>query len=323
MNKTKLALVYGGKSQEHTISIMSAKQVQDNINKEKYDVRYFAIDVNGVMFETEGVLFEEQIDHKKEFSFEELSKLKEFDVVFPILHGPFGEDGKIQGLLDTLDIKYVGENQYVSSLCMDKDILKRVLKYSGIDVVDWTMLRKGEDYKNETRNYPLFVKPARLGSSIGITKVKKSKDFKLAFSEAFLNDDKLIIEEAIKGRELEIAFLNGRVSTVGEVLPSQEYYDYEAKYFDDGKSKIIIPANIDKNIEEQIKSIALKIAYIVGIKSISRLDFFLSENQNLYLNEVNTMPGFTEFSMYAMLFEKEGLTKEKIIDMLIEKALEV
>ncbi len=323
MNKKKVAIMFGGKCAEHTISIMSAREVDGIIDREKYDVYYLGIDQSGRIRELEEIGEEEVLvfaDDEPLLPLQELELLNEIDVVLPILHGTYGEDGRIQGLLETIGVDYIGERILSSALCMDKDLLKKVLDREGIKVAKWDTLYKGEEYDMSEVDYPVFVKPARQGSSIGVTKVKRKKQFQLAIDEAFRSDSKIIIEENINGREIECAVMGDFISGIGEIVSSHEFYDYEAKYFDGGKSLVEVPADLDEETVERIRDIVAKVVKIVGIKHMSRIDFFLTEEGDIYLNEINTMPGFTPISMYPMLLEEKGYSRSEIMDILIDKA---
>lgn len=318
-----MVLLFGGKSAEHTVSIMGAKNIYNEL-KDDFDIELVAIDINGKMREIEEIPsdeFIEFLDDEPNIPDVEIDILNEADIVFPLLHGSFGEDGRIQGLLEMMGVPFVGEKVFSSAIAIDKDFTKRVLQTGGIPVVPWKTVYQRE-YDPEGTMYPVFVKPARQGSSIGITKVKREKQFDLAIKEALNNDDKLIIEEYIRGRELECSILGERVSGVGEVIPSHEFYDYEAKYFDDGKSVVQIPAQISDQTKAEIQRLTKEIKRLLGIKAISRVDFFLDENETIYLNEVNTMPGFTQYSMYAGLWKNEGVSFKELLLELVRLAME-
>ncbi len=323
MNKKKVAIMFGGKCAEHTISIMSAREVDAIVDRNKYDVYYLGIDQSGKIREVDEIGDDEVLEFSDDeplLPAQELELLNDMDVVLPILHGTYGEDGRIQGLLETIGVNYIGERILSSALCMDKDLLKKVLAYEGVLVADWDTLYKGDEYDMSDTQYPVFVKPARQGSSIGVTKVKRKKQFQLAIDEAFRSDDKILIEKNVNGREIECAVMGDFISGIGEIMASHEFYDYEAKYFDGGKSLVEVPADLDEETVEKIRSIVAKIVKIVGIKHMSRVDFFLTEEGDVYLNEINTMPGFTPISMYPVLLEEKGYSRSEIIDILIDKA---
>lgn len=322
MNK-RVIILFGGKSPEHEVSIMGARKIFKELSNSNFDLFLVGIDKKGKFRYLKEIPKEDSCDFEgiNIIDIETLELLKSADIVIPILHGPFGEDGKIQGFLDTLDINYIGCNCIQSSLIMDKDFTKTILKANSIPVVDWIIIKKGEDIPN-IEEYPVFVKPSNQGSSIGINKARNKKELLDSIKEAFKYDKKILIEKAINAREIECAILGDLVSGVGEVIPSNDFYDYNAKYFDDGKSRIIIPANIGNSISEKIREYTKKIAAIFDINTISRVDFFLEENGNIYLNEINTMPGHTDFSMYSLLFNEMGITSENILKKLISIAEE-
>ncbi len=323
--KKKVAILFGGKCAEHSISIMSAIEI-DKILKSTndYEIHYLGIGIdNAKIRQLDSIPLEETlsfVDNEPILTSKELEVLYDVDVVLPVLHGNYGEDGRLQGFLDILGVKYIGEGVLSSAICMDKDITKRILRDSGIKVVPWTTLYKDKEYNLEDLEYPVFVKPASQGSSIGITKVKRKKQLDLAIKEAFISCDKVLIEKNINGREIECAVFNDVITEVGEVVASHEFYDYEAKYFDDGKSLVKVPTDLEQNIVEKIRDIVKQIVEKIGIQSISRVDFFVTDENEIYLNEINTFPGFTKYSMYPKLVEQKGYTRSQLLDALIKKA---
>lgn len=335
MNKINIALIFGGQSEEHEISVMTAREIVKAIDKDKYSISLFGIDREGYWKAVDTIeddLKTLEIEHKEvRISGSVIEILqKDIDVVFPLLHGPFGEDGRIQGLFDMINIPYVGCNLISSALCMDKDYTKKILSIIGIAVTKSITIFKNREYDLDViakkLGFPMFVKPANLGSSVGISKVKIKEDLLSSIESAFKYDSKVIVEEGIDAREIECAVLgntNPIVSTVGEIVPSHEFYDYEAKYFDDGKSKLIIPADLTVEIKQKIQEYA-KSAYIeLGCRGLSRVDFFLERGTNkIYLNEINTMPGFTPFSMYPLLWKDSGIQYADLIDRLIQFGIE-
>lgn len=348
-DKLKLGVIFGGKSEEHVVSIMSAQSILKHVNKEKFLVYPIGICRNGTWIYLEEV-FEavnqnkvDEIDfgklmetHQNQSSKDALAMLMgELDVVFPVLHGPYGEDGTIQGLFEMMDIPYVGADVKASALCMDKVYSKQLLKAVGIPVVDSLHIMKhqyqeGHDlFINEIDQYltyPMFVKPANLGSSVGISKVKEKAGLHAAIMDALKYDSKVLVEKGIDCREVECAILGNempKASVVGEILPSHEFYDFEAKYFDDGHSKMVIPAPVSETIEAKIQEMAIKAYQTLGISGLSRIDFFVDkESQAIYLNEINTLPGFTQYSMYPLLWAESGIAYPDLIERLIELAFE-
>jgi D-alanine-D-alanine ligase len=305
--KLKIGVLFGGKSAEHEVSLASAKNIINALDKTKYEVVPIKITKNG------------------QFNF---SLIKKVDVVFPVLHGPFGEDGSIQGLLKLSDVPYVGAGVLGSAVGMDKDFMKRLFKEAGIPIGKFITIKIGESISfNKIRKdlgLPLFIKPANMGSSVGVSKVKSELDFKKAVNEAFKYDSKIIAEENISGREIECAVLGNETpmaSIVGEIIANQEFYSYDAKYVDDGYI-IEIPARLEKKTAKKIQELAIKVFQVLGCEGIGRVDFFLKKNGAVIVNEINTIPGFTNISMYPKLWEKSGLPQTKLLDRLIDLAIE-
>lgn len=304
----KVLLIYGGNSTEHEISCISAKSIINNIDKNKYIL--------------ESVLITQSnnwISSNKEIT-NIIDYLKSFDVVFPITHGNNGEDGKLQGMLDLFNIKYVGSKCGPSYICMDKARTKEILSNYNIPQVPYQIYTK--DFKLNIE-YPVIIKPANGGSSIGIQIANNKKEFKKAIKNALLYDKKIIVEKFIKAQELECAILEDKnliISEVGEVISANNFYDYEAKY-ENKESKTMIPANIPDKVNKQIKKFAKEIFEILELSDFSRIDFFYdSINDKIYLNEINTIPGFTEISMYPKLIMNENYSYKDLITALIENA---
>ncbi len=331
MNKINIGVIYGGISTEHEVSIKSGKSVINNLDKNKYNIFKIYIDKKGDFYDTD----EGKIDNV-------FTYLKKIDVIFPVLHGLYGEDGTIQGLLEILGIPYVGCGVLSSSIGMDKIYSKIIFEKASLNVAEYIYLKKDKDkyiyvkdnFSEEeididkindliidTLSYPVFIKPSRSGSSIGINKANSKDELKKYIDYAFRFDNKVLIERYIKGRELECAILNGKASSIGEILPSEEFYSYNAKYI--GDSKTIIPDDIPKEIINKIKKSAIKAFNAIDGKGLSRVDFFLEESTNkIYINEINTMPGFTEISMYPKLFNDVGISYRQLLDMLINDAID-
>jgi len=245
------------------------------------------------------------------------------DVVLPILHGPFGEDGTVQGLLELAGVPYVGAGVAASALCMDKDLCKAVLRDRGIPVTRNVTLREGDDIDNPFA-FPVFVKPARLGSSVGITKAHDEEELRVAVELARRHDDKVLIEEFVSGPEVECGVLGNRrpiASVVGEIVPHAEWYDYGAKY-DEGGSDIVVPARIPDEQAQRVQALAVDSFIATECEGMARVDFFIRENGEVVVNEINTIPGFTETSVYARLFEASGITYPELLQRLIDLALE-
>jgi D-alanine-D-alanine ligase len=243
--------------------------------------------------------------------------------VLPILHGPFGEDGTVQGLLELAGVPYIGAGVAASAVCMDKDFTKKVLRESGITVARHHTLRPGDALENPF-GYPVFVKPARLGSSIGITKAHDEDELRAAVELARQHDDKVLVEEFVAGTEVECGILGNRTpiaSVVGEIVPHNEWYDYSAKY-DEGGSDIIVPARVDDATAKRVQEIAVDAFIATECEGMARIDFFVREDGEVVLNEINTIPGFTATSVYARLFEASGIPYPELLQRLIDLALE-
>lgn len=341
--KIKLAIVVGGMSSEHDVSLMSGKSVLEKIDKDKYEIKVVYIQKNGNVYEYVGNY--EELENMKMVDLEAriniLDAIKDAEIVFPVLHGKYGEDGCIQGILETIKRPYVGCEVLASSVCMDKDFTKRLISLAGINVANSITLRKAGDvyfidntsdresvesvckFAEEKLAFPMFVKPAREGSSFGVSKAKNLEELANAIIEAGKYDTKILIEEQINGREIECAVLgNDEIisSEVGEVKAAEDFYTYDAKY-NNPKSFTVIPAEVSEDSRRKIKKLAEKAFLTVGAKGLSRVDFFLKEDGEVILNEINTMPGFTKISMYPKLFEAAGIEYSKLIDRLIQLAI--
>lgn len=346
MTKLSVAIIFGGKSSEHDVSISSAATIADNIS-DKYEIHYLYITKEGQWYLLDNINPEKStLKIPAVISPDALSKgiivsegkdtkFIKLDVVIPVLHGKNGEDGSLQGLLQLSGIPTVGCDVTSASACMDKVITNSLLMYFGIKkakffwLYDYELKNDPEkclkDIEEKIEKYPMFVKPAKAGSSVGITKVKNKEELLNGLKIAAQEDEKILIEEAIVGKEVECAVLGNEkliVSTVGEIIPSGDFYDYESKYIS-GTSGLRIPADIPEKIIEKIKKEASKAYKIMGCKGLSRIDFFVQDKtQEIFLNEINTFPGFTEISMYPKLMEEKGIKISDLIDKLIELALE-
>jgi D-alanine-D-alanine ligase len=264
-------------------------------------------------------------------SLSKLTPMQPVDVVFPILHGTYGEDGTIQGLLKLAGIPFVGASVLGSAVGMDKDVMKRLLKEDGILIADFLVFNRMfqeeinfENIKNQL-GLPFFVKPANLGSSVGVSKVNDEVQFKKAINEAFKYDNKIIIEENINGREIECSVLGNNdpiASLPGEVLPSHEFYSYEAKYIDENGAALKIPAQLPKKIVNNVQALAIKSYKALCCEGMARVDLFLNDDNEIIINEINTIPGFTNISMYPKLWEASGISNAELIDRLIQLAIE-
>ena len=322
--KKKVAIIFGGNSNEHEISCKSAKGILENINTSIYDVLPIGIDKDNSWY-----LYEDEYSKIENWKKQKITKienivsyLEKIDVAFPIIHGNTGEDGKIQGLLDMIGVKYVGCNTITNAVCFDKEYTKIIASKYNIPTAPYIVIhRKQDNYElNFNFDYPVIVKPATNGSSLGINIAYNSEELDKHINYAFNYSDKVIVEKFIKARELECAVLvtdNIKISSVGEIKYDNVFYDYDAKYVKD--SNLIIPSKIAKDIEKKIKSYVEKLCVCLNIKGLSRIDFLYEEEKNnLYLIEINTLPGFTPISMYPKLFASSGISYSTLISLLIE-----
>ena len=309
--KLRVAVIYGGRSGEHEVSLRSAKSIIDALDPEKYKVLHYLISKEGKW-------------SPRPISPEPRGN-PEIDVVFPVLHGTFGEDGTIQGLLDLAELPYVGAGVLASSVSMDKEVMKRLAHERGLPIADYVILRRGGDSAGDVPwGYPVFVKPANLGSSVGISKARDSEEYKSAVDFAFQFDRKIIVERGIIGREFECAVLGNEdpaASVPCEIIPSRDFYDYEDKYLLD-KARTIIPAPLTPQQTAEMQRLAVECYRAVECEGMARVDFLLENSSGaFYINEINTIPGFTSISMYPKMWEYGGLPMPKLIDRLIELAL--
>lgn len=333
MKIKKLGLIFGGRSAEHEVSIMSAASVMEAIKHNQYHVSLFYISKNGQWHLLENL--EEDLptdDPGPLISNEVMAALYRQEAILPVIHGPYGEDGKLQGFLETLNIPYVGSNVLSSAIVMDKIISKDLLEKDGIPVAAFYKLtRANKDDKTgleawlQEVGYPVFVKPSNMGSSVGISKVNSYHAMESAIEKAWLFDDRLIIEQGIVGREIECAVLESDgliISGLGEVISNHEFYDYTAKYVDDGQDKMSIPArHISDHVLKTVQAYAKRAFEIHACSGLARIDFFLEEGSDrIIINELNSLPGMTAFSMYPELFKVAGIPYEKLIDTLIQSA---
>ncbi len=330
----KLGVIYGGTSTEHEVSKMSANSVIENLDKNKYEIHEIFINKYGKWFEVKG--------ENKEEIYNLVWYLKELDVVFPVLHGLGGEDGTIQGLLEMFQVPYVGCGVLASSVGMDKVYTKAIFEKAKINQTPYIYIKKvNEEYKIITEEfeeekldlkkitlklkYPMFVKPSNSGSSVGVKKATNEEELKIAIENAGQYDNKILVEQGVIGREVECAVLDDKdviASTVGEIVSAEEFYSFDAKY-NIPDSKTIIPADIEEVQIEQIRKLAVKAFKAIDGKGLSRVDFFIeNDTQNIFINEINTMPGFTKISMYPKLFEAVGIKYAELLDKLIKNAID-
>lgn len=350
MKKMNIGLIFGGKSGEHEVSLVSARSIYDALDKNKYAVILVGIDKNGLWHLGSGekiwigkrgvgklklntkLPVITAINEKNKvylIDVKNAKKLANVDVFFPITHGTFGEDGCIQGCFDLLGVAYVGSGVLGSAVGMDKDVMKRLFRENGLNTAEFETIRFRDKFDLgrivKKLGWPIFVKPANLGSSVGINKTVNLKELKNAILEAFQYDNKIILEEAIIGREIECSVLGNEkpvASLPGEIkLEPGHFYSYHAKYIDE---KIAVPtpqADLRKNIIKKIQETAVRVFKILGCEGMARVDFFLTSGGKLYVNEINTLPGFTSISMYPKMLEKSGIPYSKLLDKLITLAI--
>jgi D-alanine-D-alanine ligase len=312
----------GGRSSEHDISLASARSVLESLDPERFDVVTVAIGRDGRWeLGTGGGSVAETLPVPAANA---PAALGEVDVVLPILHGPFGEDGTVQGLLELADVPYVGAGVAASALCMDKDLFKKVLRDSGIAVAKHLALREGDPVENPF-GFPCFVKPARLGSSVGISKAHDEDELAEAVLLAFRHDDKILVEEFMDGMEVEVSVLGNRdpiASLPGQIVPlGHEWYDFESKY-DEGGMELVIPPGLPEEVIEQVQRVAVEAFRVTECEGMARADCFVVDGDRVVVNELNTIPGFTATSVYAKLFEASGVPYAELLERLIELALE-
>lgn len=353
-SKQSIGVIFGGRSGEHAVSLQSAKFVLRQFDPKKYAVTQIGITRDGDWWTGENVLdallAEDTSGLRSAFIFPTpvrpglytledqavISLFAEMDVIFPVLHGAFGEDGALQGLLELTDIAYVGPGVTGAAVGMDKAIFYDVMRANQIPMVDTVLILRSEmesDIEEAVSRvedrlggvYPMFVKPANSGSSVGVSKVRTRSDLLEGLSDAAHYDRRVIVQKGLDIREIEVSVMGNhdpRVSLCGEVLPGEEFYSYEAKYHDES-SKTVIPADIPEAIAEKVRALAIKAYKASDIAGLARVDFFLEKNTGeIYLNELNTIPGFTEISMYPLLWEASGVSNQELVEHLINYAIE-
>lgn len=354
--KLHVAVIFGGRSGEHEVSLMSARSVLSVLNPEKYDVMQIGITHEGKWLTGEDVIGKFESGKIKELEpvivspdpseaglyrlhstqrAQKLEKLSDVDVYFPVLHGTFGEDGTIQGLFEMANAAYVGASVVGSAVGMDKGVFKEVMRSIGVPVVDSIVVLRAEIEKDmnaviekaeKVSAYPIFTKPANLGSSVGVTKCRSRSDLQEGLMEAALYDRRVLVERGVaNAREIEVSVLGNdepRASVPGEILPSREFYSYEAKYID-GTSGLLIPADLPQETTTRIQELAVRAFKAVDAAGMARVDFLLDKDSGeVYLNELNTIPGFTKISMYPKLWEASGMSYPQLVDRLIELAMQ-
>lgn len=349
MEKEKLGIIFGGMSTENEVSVVSANSILKNLDREKYEIYPIYIGKDGTWYQytnnQEERKFGEEVNNKDKIE-DVIKYLQNLDILFPVLHGLYGEDGTIQGLFELLKKPYVGCGVLASSVGMDKAYTKVIFDRAGLKQAKYEYIRKYKDnyiYVDKTFNedilkldevveeianhlkFPMFIKPSNSGSSVGINKAKNKKDLKQHIEYASKFDNKILIEEGIIGKEVECAVLGNEeviASCVGEIKSAEEFYSYDAKYKNE-ESRTDIPANISEKISEEIRKQAIKAFKAIDGKGLSRVDFFIeNETNQIYINEINTLPGFTNISMYPKLFEASGVPYQELLNILIELSKE-
>jgi D-alanine-D-alanine ligase len=347
--KINVGILFGGKSAEHEVSLQSAKNVFDALDREKYNPVLIGIDKSGRWLLNDESRFLLDAGDPKRIKLNpegdsvallpqnrgvisnltDSGRERSIDVIFPILHGPFGEDGTVQGLLKLADIPFVGAGVLASAAGMDKDVMKRLLRDAGLPIGKFLVLKSHEAPPafrkiTEALGLPLFVKPANMGSSVGVNKIRNEAEYHAGIREAREYDTKIILEEFIPGRELECSVLGNedpQASLPGEVKSCREFYSYDAKYLDEKGAVLEIPARIDEETRRALQSLAVKTFQALSCEGLARVDFFLKPDGTIIINEINTMPGFTRISMYPKLWEASGLSYTALIDRLIGLAV--
>ena len=335
-----VALLFGGRSAEHRVSIVSARSIHRHLDPEQYSISCIYINRKGKWRTVDSPeMTEKELNKGPFFSFlpwdsERREDFFSADIYFPVLHGPYGEDGTVQGLLELADVPYVGSGVLSSAGCMDKDTAKVLFRTDGLPVVDHLPVRE-EEWRKDRQGVlrrtedslipPLFVKPANLGSSVGISKVRHWDELPSAVESAFRFDEKILIEQGVAGRELECSVLGNddpEASLPGEIIPFREFYDYRDKYLD-GKTAFRIPAELPPEQTKAVQAIAVRAFRLLGCSGMARVDFFLeAKTERLFLSEINTIPGFTDISMYPKLWAAGGLPYTELLNRLIELGLE-
>ena len=348
-SKLTVALLFGGRSPEHEVSIRSARNILAAMDAEKYEVILIGVGYSGAWYEVSADFLNDPknkvvaetgtqlallpgVEGPAMVRLSNQEALPKIDVVFPIIHGPNGEDGSLQGILRQLNLPFVGPDVTSSSAAMDKDFTKRLLREADLLTAEYVCV---QDHEKDAIDFfavanklgtPVYIKPANMGSSVGVKRATNREEFQAAIQEAFRFDTKIIIEEEIVGREVECAVMgNGQIAatSVGEVVMDSGFYDYDSKYEDPDAAKIMIPAeNIDNQLLAKLILVAKSAYQTLGCEGFTRVDMFLREDDSVYVNELNTLPGFTSISMYPKLWEHAGTTYSELIDQLIELALE-
>ncbi|MBI5631548.1 MAG: D-alanine--D-alanine ligase [Elusimicrobia bacterium] len=344
MKKLRILILCGGKSAERQVSLVSAKQVLSKLDRSRCEPELVLIDAKGRWLKADEKRLSGKVESdsnnlaagtKAVIPTEKLSSPSRPDVVFPVLHGPMGEDGTVQGLLELAGVAYVGCGVLGSALGMDKEVSKRLALQAGLPLLPYRVIRRPSQGLAALRELglPVFVKPARLGSSVGVSKVKSEAELLAALESAFLYDDKVILEKGIEAREIECAALGDpwaeaedplalKASICGEIAPQAEFYDYKAKYLDPEGARLLIPAPLPQKTSDEIREMALAAFKVLDCYAMGRVDFLMDKHGGrVYFNEINTIPGFTPASMYPLLWQASGIETPKLLELLIELAL--
>jgi D-alanine-D-alanine ligase len=322
-----VVILFGGPSQEHEVSVRSAKNIWAALDKSKYEASLVGMAKTGELYnytEAELSSIEAVGETPSRTSFEKMATLN--CVVFSVIHGHFGEDGKLQSILEYHRIPYVGSGPEASAICMNKHVCKTMLEKAEVPVTPWRHFVKSQPRPSfdevKSLGAPLFIKPSREGSSLGVSKIREAIDFEVSLNEAFIFDDSVIVETGIDGRELECAVLQKEgeliTSPIGEIVPNADFYDFDAKYIDPNGAELIIPAKIDPTVVSKIQDYAKKAFSTLGCRQYARVDFFLGNDGKIYLNEINTAPGFTSISMYPKMIEEYGISYQDLVSHLID-----
>lgn len=351
MAKLRVGVVFGGKSAEHEVSLQSAKNIVDAMDKSRFDVVLLGIDKQGQWHVSDAnnyllnasdparialnpsensVALVPGIQQQQLIQAENSTPLPNVDVIFPIVHGTLGEDGSLQGMLRLANLPFVGSDVLASAACMDKDVTKRLLRDAGLSIAPFITLTRANREQisfsdvQAQLGLPLFVKPANQGSSVGVSKVTNEAQYHAAVNLAFEFDKKVVVETGIKGREIECAVLGNdepQASTCGEIVLNSEFYAYDTKYIDENGAKVVVPANINPAINDKIRAIAVQAYQTLGCEGMARVDVFLTPENDVIINEINTLPGFTNISMYPKLWQASGIGYSELITRLIELAI--
>jgi D-alanine-D-alanine ligase len=352
MGKVRVGIIFGGRSAEHEVSLQSARNIVDALDRTRFEPILIGIDKAGHwhLNDTSNFLLNQETPALIALnqSYRELAVvpgkanrqvvetsgqgvLEHIDVIFPIVHGTLGEDGCLQGLLRMADLPFVGSDVLGSAICMDKDISKRLLRDAGIAVTPFITLTRGNAARTsyekavKTLGLPLFVKPANQGSSVGVSKVSSDAEYRAAVELALGFDEKVLVESAVQGREIECAVLgndNPIASGCGEIVVSNGFYSYDSKYIDEQAAQVVVPAAISHDASERIRQLAVQAFEVLGCSGLARVDVFLTDKGDVVINEINSLPGFTRISMYPKLWQATGMSYSELITRLIELAME-